>query len=42
MFSYIAIHYTSNSGRDLLCRFKELKTTERSDTLNPGLTIVEI
>ncbi len=32
----------SNSGRDLLCRFKEVKTTERSDTLNPGLTIVEI
>ena len=33
---------TTNSGRDLLCRFKEVKTTERSDTLNPGLTIVEI
>ena len=33
---------TTNSGRDLLSRFKELKTTERSDSLNPGLTIVEI
>ena len=33
---------TTNSGRDLLCRFKELKTTERSDNSNPGLTIVEI
>jgi Smr domain len=32
---------TTNSGRDLLSRFKELKTTERSDSLNPGLTIVE-
>lgn len=25
--------FTTNSGRDLLSRFKELKTTERSDTL---------
>ena len=33
---------TTNSGRDLLSRFKELKTTERSDTHNPGLTIVEM
>ena len=33
---------TTNSGSDLLSRFKELKTTERSDNSNPGLTIVEI
>lgn len=33
---------TANAGRDLLSRFKELKTTERSDTHNPGLTIVEM
>ena len=33
---------TTNAGRDLLARFKELKTTERSDTHNPGLTIVEM
>ena len=33
---------TTNSGRDLLSRFKELKTTERSDSLNPGLMIIEI
>lgn len=33
---------TTNAGRDLLSRFKELKTTERSDTLNPGLTVIEI
>ena len=33
---------TTNAGRDLLSRFKELKTTERSDTHNPGLTIVEM
>ena len=33
---------TTNSGRDLLSRFKELKTPERSDSLNPGLAIIEI
>ena len=33
---------TANAGRDLLSRFKELKTTERSDNSNHGLTIVEI
>ena len=33
---------TANAGRDLLSRFKELKTTERSDTHNPGLTIIEV
>jgi len=33
---------TTNSGRDLLSRFKELKNTERSDSSNPGLTIIEI
>ncbi len=33
---------TTNAGRDLLSRFKELKTTERSDSSNPGLTIIEI
>jgi len=33
---------TTNVGRDLLSRFRELKTTERSDSLNPGLTIIEI
>ena len=33
---------TTNAGRDLLARFKELKTTERSDNSNHGLTIVEI
>jgi hypothetical protein len=33
---------TTNSGRDLLSRFKELKTTVRSDTNNPGLTLIEI
>ena len=33
---------TTNAGRDLLACFKELKTTEHSDKLNPGLTIVEI
>ena len=33
---------TTNSGRDLLSRFKELKTTERSDSSNPGLTLIEI
>ncbi|MCX6972870.1 MAG: Smr/MutS family protein [Verrucomicrobia bacterium] len=33
---------TTNAGRDLISRFKELKTTERSDSSNPGLTIIEI
>jgi hypothetical protein len=33
---------TTNAGRNLLSRFKELKTTERSDALNPGLTVIEI
>ena len=33
---------TTNAGRDLLARFKELKTTERSDNSNHGLTIIEI
>jgi hypothetical protein len=33
---------TINAGRDLLARFKELKATERSDSSNPGLTIIEI
>lgn len=33
---------TTNAGRDLLSRFKELKTTERSDSSNPGLTIIEL
>lgn len=33
---------TTNSGRDLLSRFKELNTTERSDKSNPGLTLIEI
>lgn len=33
---------TTNAGRDLLARFKELKNTERSDSSNPGLTIIEI
>jgi hypothetical protein len=32
----------TNSGRELLSRFKELKNTERSDSSNPGLTIIEI
>lgn len=30
------------AGRDLLARFKELKATERSDSLNPGITLVEL
>lgn len=33
---------TTNAGRDLLSRFKELKPTERSDSANPGITIVEL
>jgi hypothetical protein len=33
---------TTNAGRDLLSRFKELQPTERSDSSNPGLTIIEI
>ena len=33
---------TTNAGRDLLSRFKELNPTERSDSANPGLTIVEM
>ena len=33
---------TTNAGRDLLSRFKELKTTECSDNSNPGLMIIEI
>ena len=33
---------TTNSGRDLLSRVRELQPTERSDNSNPGLTIVEI
>ena len=33
---------TTNAGRDFLARFKELKTTERSDNSNHGLTIIEI
>ena len=33
---------TTNAGRDLLSRFRELQPTERSDSLNPGLTIIEI
>ena len=33
---------TTNAGADLLSGFKELKTTERSDNSNHGLTIVEI
>ena len=33
---------TTNVGRDLISRFKELKTTERSDSSNPGLTIIEV
>lgn len=32
----------ANAARDLLSRFKELKATERPDTLNPGLTVIEI
>lgn len=33
---------TTNVGRDLLSRFRELNPTERSDSANPGLTIVEM
>ena len=33
---------TTNAGRDLLSRFRELNPTERSDSANPGLTIVEM
>jgi len=32
----------ANDARDLLARFKELKTTERSDSGNLGLTLIEI
>lgn len=32
----------ANATRDLLSRFKELKTTERPDSSNPGLTLIEI
>jgi len=32
----------ANAARDLLSRFKELKTTERPDSVNPGLTIIKI
>ena len=32
----------ANATRDLLSRFKELKTTERPDSGNPGLTLIEI
>ena len=30
------------AGRDLLERFKELKATERSDSMNPGITLIEL
>jgi hypothetical protein len=30
------------AGRDLLSRFKELKATERPDTSNHGITLVEL
>jgi hypothetical protein len=30
------------AGRDLLARFKELKATERSDSMNPGITLIEL
>lgn len=30
------------AGRELLARFKELKATERPDTSNPGITLVEL
>ena len=33
---------TTNAGRDLLSRFRELQPTERSDSNNPGLTIIEV
>ena len=33
---------TTNAGRDLLSRFTELKPTERSDSANPSITIVEL
>jgi hypothetical protein len=33
---------TTNAGRDLLSRFRELQSTERSDSNNLGLTIVEV
>jgi hypothetical protein len=33
---------TTNAGRDLLSRFRELQPTERSDSNNPRLSIVEI
>jgi len=33
---------TTNAGRDLLSRFRELQPAERSDSNNPGLTIVEL
>ena len=32
----------ANAARDLLSRFKELKTTERPDSGNPGLTVIEV
>jgi hypothetical protein len=30
------------AGRDLLTRFKELKATERSDSMNHGITLIEL
>jgi ribosomal protein L40E len=33
---------TTLAGRDLLSRFKELKATERSDSSNHGITLVEL
>ncbi|MEI8285386.1 MAG: Smr/MutS family protein [bacterium] len=33
---------TTNAGRDLLSRFRELQPTERSDSNNPELTIIEV
>ena len=30
------------AGRDLLSRFKELKATERSDSMNHGITLLEL
>ena len=33
---------TTIAGRDLLSRFKELKATERPDSSNHGITLVEL
>jgi len=32
---------TTNAGRDLMGRFSELRSSERSDNQNPGITFVE-